>query len=68
MQVRAARRITEEGFREAELYVHAEPGDVGEVLEVADVGPGWLMVRWSRGDSVSMCHTDELTIAQLAVG
>lgn len=60
MKVRAVQRITEDGFNDVETYVHAEPGDRGEVLEVADAGPEWLMVRWSGG-SVAMCHATELT-------
>lgn len=64
MIVRAVNRITEEGFRGAELYIHAEIGDTGAVLEAADAGPGWMMVRWSRSGSVSMCHADELAAVE----
>jgi len=59
--VTAAERITEEGYRGQELFVHAELGDRGVVVD--DVGAGWQVVRWSRNDSIAQCHDDEITSA-----
>lgn len=54
--VRAKVQIAEEGD---ELWVFAEPGDIGRVVDVFE--DGWVMVAWEIG--ACQCHTDELESA-----
>lgn len=62
VNVVAGERITEQGYREQDEFVHAEAGDRGVVLEVVD--HEWLMIRWSRNDSVAQCLTEELRLPE----
>lgn len=62
-QVIAAVQVTEEGYRDADEFVHAEPGDRGEVLEFVENGD--LIVRWSRHDSIAQVHPTELVSVDL---
>jgi hypothetical protein len=61
MDVTARVKITEDGYEGADEFVHAEPGDVGEVIE--RVEHDHLMVFWPRNGSVVECHPDELAAA-----
>lgn len=54
----ARARVEEEGFQGPGMYVHAERGEVGEVVDVFDAG--WSMVRWARTGTACQCHEDEL--------
>lgn len=56
-QVVAVVQVVEEGFSGAGTHVHAEPGDVGQVL---DAGDGLLMVRWERSGTACDCDASEL--------
>ncbi len=56
--VYALKRITEENHKGHDLFVHAEPGDVGEVLEVDEEGnPN---VGWERSGGITTVSTDEI--------
>lgn len=68
--VTAAGRVVETNFSDKKRHVHAERGEPGVVVEVADVGPDedgnsvWLVsVRWARTGTVSSCFDDEIRAA-----
>lgn len=58
--VQAVEQVTEEGFRGEDLWIHAEKGAVGHVLDVVDAL--WVNVYWERTGSVTVCHVEEITL------
>jgi hypothetical protein len=61
-EVEAKGQIAEEQ-EDGTMLVHAEAGDVGQVVDV--VLPGeWFMVAWANG--TAQCHTDELSPLEAA--
>ena len=58
-KVTAAAQITEQDFNGAPLWIHAEAGDVGEVVCLT-YDPEWVDVRFSESGTVTVCHASEL--------
>lgn len=57
-QVEALVRFAEENFVDGEgAHVHAEPGEVGEIVDLCD---GTLMVRWARSGTACDCDASQL--------
>jgi hypothetical protein len=59
MQVRALKRITETDFNDAEIWVHAEPGDTGEVADVRE-GDGIPTVIFDRSKTATVVFPHEI--------
>jgi hypothetical protein len=60
-RVKALKRLTEENFMGAALHVHAEPGDIGEVVDVDDT---WITVRFQPSDTATGCAPEEIKAAE----
>jgi hypothetical protein len=57
--VHATTRLDEKDFpRDGLCWIHAEPGDIGMVLDSEDAG--WVNIYWERTGSVTLCHVDDL--------
>ena len=51
-------RVVEMGFTKKGVeHVHAEPGEVGQVLEVIDGHP---LVKWERTGTICDCAPEEV--------
>ena len=56
----ALQRFEEQGFNGPGVHVHAEPGDVGEIVDVFDLG---FMVRWARTGTACDAFGREIQLA-----
>ncbi len=60
-KVRAAVRITEEGFKRAgRTHVHARQGERGQVVNEIGCAPGFVTVRFERSGTACDVHVEEL--------
>ena len=58
-KVTAVDPIIEDDFLgDDDVFVHANPGESGRILEVLD--EDWVLVRFDRTETVTICRTLEL--------
>jgi ribosomal protein S11 len=55
--VRATALLTERNFLGEDLFVHAEPGDIGTIIDVLD--EEWATVLWEQSGTMTDCHREE---------
>jgi hypothetical protein len=60
-RVRAVEKLTEENFAGKALHVHAERGDVGEVVHVDQ---HWVTVRFDGSGTAYSCAPEEVRAAE----